>query len=419
MDNLTHTLIGALVAETAVRVIPATRSALPDMTRRCLYMTLMVVGNNLPDMDLLYSGLIGGTLGYLLHHRGHTHTLLGAIVLGMLMYAAALMWLRWRRIQSTRMDRRWLAFMALLAPLLHLGMDATNEYGVHPYWPFNNEWLYGDAIFIVEPLFWAAGAPLVFLLRGRLAKGLMITVLVIAVALGFGSGLVPPPMALAMTLLITGLLAVAWRVSARKAALTGLAAMAGIVCMFVVASSVASRQIATLVAARYPDALVVDQVLAPLPVNPLCWEVILVQLQGDDYTLREAMFSLAPGWMPAVRCSTFALDANTTAVLAPIIDMDSSALAWHAEMKMSVGDLRTLVQNHCEAAAFTIFARALWIMREGNGWLMGDLRYDREPELGFAEIAVQDAPSQCPRNIPPWIPPRSDVLGRMVDDVPI
>jgi inner membrane protein len=49
-------------------------------------------------------------------------------------------------------------------------------------------------------------------------------------------------------------------------------------------------------------------------------------------------------------------------------------------------------------------------MREGKGWLIGDLRYDREPDLGFAELALPDELPQCPRNVPPWMPPRSDVL---------
>jgi inner membrane protein len=412
MDNLTHTLIGALVAETAARVIPVTRSVLPDTTRRNLYMTLMVIGGNLPDADLVYTGLVGGTLGYLLHHRGHTHTLLGVIVLAALMYVVAIAWLRRRDVSSSKTDRWWLAFVALLAPLLHLGMDATNEYGVHPYWPFNNEWTYGDAIFIVEPLFWAAAAPLVVLLRSRIAKGLMLAVLGLAIALCFGSGLVPISMAVGLTLLGAGLLFIAWRANARLAVVAALTATVSIVGVFVATSRIAGRQVTTLLAAQYPDATLVDQVLAPLPANPVCWEVIAVQLQGDEYTLREAMLSLAPGWMPAVRCSGFALAANTTAMLTPMTNPDSAALDWRSEMTMSLAEMQVLVQNRCEAKAFTQFARALWIMRDGNGWLMGDLRYDREPELGFAELAIADVPPQCPRNLPPWIPPRRDVLEK-------
>jgi inner membrane protein len=185
--------------------------------------------------------------------------------------------------------------------------------------------------------------------------------------------------------------------------------------MFVLASHLANRQVTTLVSAQFPDATQVDKVLSPLPVNPLCWKIILVQLEGDDYTLREAMFSLAPGWLPAAQCAGFALDVTTTATLTPVAAVDSSSLAWHGEVTMSLAEMQMLVQDNCEAAAFTRFARALWITRADTSWLLGDLRYDREPGLGFAELALPAAPQQCPRNIPPWTPPRSDVLGQVLD----
>ncbi len=44
----------------------------------------------------------------------------------------------------SRGDRVAFAVMAVVGVLLHLGMDALNSYGVHPYWPLNNRWMYGD-----------------------------------------------------------------------------------------------------------------------------------------------------------------------------------------------------------------------------------------------------------------------------------
>ncbi|MES2625183.1 MAG: metal-dependent hydrolase [Pseudomonadota bacterium] len=412
MDNLTHTLIGAVVAEAAARIIPVTRSVLPASTRRNLYMTLMIVGSNLPDADLVYTSFTGGTLSYLLDHRGHTHTLVIAIVLAALMYFASSAWLRWRHVPSTSTDRYWLAFIAVLAPLLHIGMDATNEYGVHPFWPFNNAWFYGDAIFIVEPLFWVAAAPLLLLLRGWLTRGLMAIALLLAVGLSFGTGLVPLSMAICLALLCAGLLLVAWRASARTAAVSAVVACVVIVAMFLFTSRLAYRQVTALAAAQFPDSILVDEVLAPLPVNPLCWEVILMQVNDDDYTLRQAMFALAPGLFDADRCSTFSLSGTTTVALSPTTAPDTAKLQWQNEVTMSLTELQALVQNNCEAAAFTQFGRALWIQRQGEGWIIGDLRYDREPELGFAELALPATPTQCPSNLPPWIPPRIDVLER-------
>ncbi|WP_370466973.1 metal-dependent hydrolase, partial [Salmonella enterica] len=72
------------------------------------------------------------------------------------MYLACEAWCRWERYTVSWADRMQLAAIACLATLLHIALDFTNSYGVHPFWPFDNRWYYGDAVFIVEPLFWAA-----------------------------------------------------------------------------------------------------------------------------------------------------------------------------------------------------------------------------------------------------------------------
>ena len=56
------------------------------------------------------------------------------------------------------------------------------------------------------------------------------------------------------------------------------------------------------------------------------------------------------------------------------------------------------------------FARVPWAVPQGDGWLVGDLRYDREPELGFAEIDVGPATTTARAYRPPWVPPRQDLL---------
>jgi inner membrane protein len=167
MDNLTHSLIGLVAGEAAARLTPATRNGLPPDTRRGMLVTLTTVGGNLPDIDLVltYRGFARDKLGYLLEHRGYTHTVLGCLVLAVLLLAAVEGWARYRRLSMTRADHLALAAMAIFGTLLHLGMDALNSYGVHPFWPFYNGWLYGDSVFIVEPLYWLAAAPLFFTVR--------------------------------------------------------------------------------------------------------------------------------------------------------------------------------------------------------------------------------------------------------------
>ena len=92
MDNLTHTLIGALVGETAALSSAADPRGLSPAMRRTLLVGSAAVGSNLPDSDLLYS-FFGANVNYLLHHRGHTHTLVGALLLAALAYALLRWWL--------------------------------------------------------------------------------------------------------------------------------------------------------------------------------------------------------------------------------------------------------------------------------------------------------------------------------------
>ncbi|MET0660037.1 MAG: hypothetical protein ABW110_17980, partial [Steroidobacteraceae bacterium] len=84
---------------------------------------------------------------------------------------------------------------------------------------------------------------------------------------------------------------------------------------------------------------------------------------------------------------------------------------WHGETTMSRLALRKVAQQRCEAHALLQFARIPWLSATEGGVRMGDLRYDREPDPGFAEIDIDsDSPQRCPRWGAPWIGPRRDLL---------
>ena len=174
MENLTHTLIGLAAGEAFARWTRPTEGGLPQGARRSLFVTLAAIGGNAPDADLAWSYTASDRrFGYMLEHRGYTHTVLGCLVLAGLLYAGAEWWMRRRRLMPAPRDRLHLALVTVVGTLLHLGMDALNTYGVHPFWPFDNRWFYGDSLFIAEPLFWLAGAPLIFLVRSWLARVLL------------------------------------------------------------------------------------------------------------------------------------------------------------------------------------------------------------------------------------------------------
>jgi inner membrane protein len=411
MDNLTHSLIGMVAGEAVARLTPAGKGGLGVETRRGMLVTLATVGGNLPDIDLVltYRGFVRDKLGFLLEHRGYTHTVLGCLVLANLMYLAAEGWARYRRLSMTRNDHLMLAAVAVLGTLLHLGMDALNSYGVHPLWPFYNGWIYGDSIFIVEPLYWLAAAPLFFVAKSIAARAVVATAVLAGIA---GSILMSPGwMWLVLLALFTGgLLVVGGRHPAATSTLASALAAVCVTAFLVIAGRVAVRDINAAATRDFPDDRVIDHVLSPIPTNPFCWDVLLLETHGDRYIARHGMLSAAPALVSAQSCSTKLVSRDTTAPMATVHTADSPDTVWFGEFSMPVSRLANLTANNCEAAALMQFVRAPFAVERKNGWVIGDLRFDRERGLGLAEIEVSATHSgECPPTAP-WLAPRGDLL---------
>ncbi|MFF5225175.1 metal-dependent hydrolase [Dactylosporangium sp. NPDC000521] len=410
MDNVTHTLISVLVGEAVHRSLPPS-AVLSDRARRGVAITVMAVGGNLPDADVIYTGWAGTTADYLLHHRGHTHTVVGSLGLSLLLFAAVWSWWRYRRIGPRPADLGLLAGLAILAPLLHIALDSTNNYGVHPFWPFDGRWFYGDAVFIVEPLLWACAAALLFVLPGRTARVLIALVAAAAVGLSWFSGFVPPSLAAAVTVLTLGLAAVSRFAPARAALAAGIVAWLAVTATLAGTTQAARHRVEALLAERFPDARTLDTVLTPMPANPLCREVLAVQRTPDNYVVRRAFHSLAPGWIPADRCRELSLSGTaTTATLTPVAAPTTDEVVWAGELTVDAQLLAELSSESCAVHALLQFARVPFAERKDGGWVVGDLRFDREPGLGLAEVEARPGKDGCPRFPAPWVPPRTDLL---------
>ena len=400
-------MVGAAVHRSTVASSKLTESA-----HRNVAIAVMVVGGNLPDSDLIHTQWAGTKLDYVLHHRGYTHTVVGVLMLSVLLFAAVRLWWRYRKVEPSAADVRVLMVLAVLGPLLHLGLDFTNSYGVHPFWPVDNRWYYGDAVFIVEPLIWACSAPLLCTLRSVGARVLVALVLVIGIGLSWGSGLVPAPFAALLTLLTLSLALVSRYSSARVALASGLAAWLVLTAMFVATGRMADARVDAVLADRFPAARTLDTVLTPMPGNLVCREMMTAQLEENRYVVRSGIHSLLPGWMPADECAQLRLSGTPTAPLAPTPPALTDEVVWIGELSVPQQVPASLAQDYCAVDALLQFARVPWAVPQGDGWLVGDLRYDREPELGFAEIEVSPSEEECPGLRPPWIPPRQDLLDR-------
>jgi inner membrane protein len=113
VENLTHSLVGLLCAEVAVRLRDRRREV-AAWPRAGAY-AIAIIANNAPDIDFTYAGISGKRFGYLLQHRGYTHTLPAALGFALLMLGVLWALGKWRK-KSVRSEDWWLlAGLALLS----------------------------------------------------------------------------------------------------------------------------------------------------------------------------------------------------------------------------------------------------------------------------------------------------------------
>src|SRR5690242_10306891 len=122
----------------------------------------MVIGANLPDVDVLVYVFGGGGTHALAFRRGWTHGILAMLVLPIVL-AAVMTW-SGRVIDARRGRARagppvapaQLLLLSAISIWTHPVFDLLNTYGVRLLMPFSSRWFYGDTLFIVDPWVWAA-----------------------------------------------------------------------------------------------------------------------------------------------------------------------------------------------------------------------------------------------------------------------
>lgn len=148
MDNLTHSLIGALIGQTGLK------------KRSGLGMPTLIIAANIPDVDAACFLWLEGTehLGF---RRGITHGPLAMLILPLLLTAAMVGFDQWQARRGKRPAPRAavrfgpLYLLALIGTLSHPAFDWLNNYGVRLLEPFSSNWFYGDALFIIDVWLWA------------------------------------------------------------------------------------------------------------------------------------------------------------------------------------------------------------------------------------------------------------------------
>lgn len=156
MEPITHLLFGACMGRAGLN----RRTALATAT--------LTLAAEAPDIDV-FASLKGPAFGFA-HHRGFTHSFLGAALVSALVVGVMyLIWrMRGRKTKDPNLPPRWgtLFGFAYLAGLSHLLLDFTNNYGVRPFWPFSERWYSWDIVSIIEPVMY------IFLAGALLLSGL-------------------------------------------------------------------------------------------------------------------------------------------------------------------------------------------------------------------------------------------------------
>lgn len=152
MDPVTHMLTGACVSRAGLN----RKTGLATLT--------LVLAFEAPDIDSI--SYFWGSITGLQHHRGITHSLIGAPFMAAGVIAIVYGIHRWRSSRQkkasavasggtlAKLPPNWklLYGYALLGVLVHLFQDFTNNYGVRPFAPFNEKWYAWDIVFIVDPI---------------------------------------------------------------------------------------------------------------------------------------------------------------------------------------------------------------------------------------------------------------------------
>lgn len=142
MDNLTHSLVGAILG----------RMGAKRLTPRA--MPALILSANLPDIDSFVAPWFGEVARTA--HRGFTHGIGGLVTMPFVAAAIILLWEKLQPGKEGPVKVRGLLLACLIGTLSHPALDFLNTYGVRLLEPLSHRWFYGDTLFIIDPWIWIA-----------------------------------------------------------------------------------------------------------------------------------------------------------------------------------------------------------------------------------------------------------------------
>lgn len=165
MDNLTHSLVGALLGQMGLK------------RKTGLAMPTLIIAANISDIDAVTT-LLGGQQ-HLAMRRGLTHGPIAMLILPLLLWGIMLGFEQWQTKRGKRPENRpivhkgWLLALAYIGCVSHPLFDWFNSYGIRLLEPFSTQWFYGDTLFIIDVWLWLALIAGVWISLRRERKGSM------------------------------------------------------------------------------------------------------------------------------------------------------------------------------------------------------------------------------------------------------
>lgn len=289
MENVCHTLAGFALARSG------------RGSRSPLVTTAFVVGANLPDIDLAWSSF-RSALVYYHYHRGWTHSIAGFFVLTLLWWLTLVAVDRFYLSRGSLPGARPLSLLqgAALGIGSHLLMDAANSYGVRPFLPWSDRWVYGDLWVIVDPWLWLILGGAVYLSGDGAGRRSLVWIMGAAAAavVVLSSSIVPPACRIVWGLGCAATIALCGagarrRPHERRAAILGLRLALAYALLCAVAHRAALARVAEMAAAA-PREVTTQVAALPRPADPLHWEWII----ADAPSLRFGVVGSLPALDP-------------------------------------------------------------------------------------------------------------------------
>lgn len=378
MDNVTHSLIGLAAGEAW---------AVTRKKERAPLWIASLLANNFPDIDVpIGSWLTQDGLSRLLFHRGHTHTLAFIPVQGLVLFF--LLWLLYRK--KPHFSARDTLGVVLLGLGLHIFADSWNSYGVHPFWPFDNRWYYGDFVFILEPWIWVILLPPLFFATNSKIFRVLFSI--------FGGGIMIAAWTNEMVpLLVAGMLSIflvgftllqRWIPSPGRRVASAVIAMAIFLGSFALISNGIAREYGSASG---------EIALSPFPGNPFCWTAQRARFEGDEYVAEALRIAPWPKVFSVQQCPDFYRPVH--GLLEHMTAEPSDAMEPVGRFRGKRSEFEAIARD-CRGQNFLRFARIPFWKAEGEGFAVGDLRFARGGRRGFAQVNV---PGACPDLPAPWI----------------